>query len=208
MVLNGYSIVFAVVLLTGRRLADHFGRKKLFLLGVAIFTLSSMLCGIAANPWLLITFRAVQVAGGALLLPSSLALVLDSFPKSRRAIAVTTWGPIGGLATGNRPLARRGYHPAFRLAVGILSECSCWSCGVCCRKNAIAESRDESARRIPEFSGIALSIGAMASLTYGIIRCEVASWMDVKVVATICEACSVSPSFCGIRQSRHLRFLI
>jgi hypothetical protein len=74
-VLNAYSIVFAAFLLTGGRLADHFGRRKLFLLGIAIFTVSSALCGAAANPALLITFRAVQAAGGALLLPPSLALV-------------------------------------------------------------------------------------------------------------------------------------
>jgi EmrB/QacA subfamily drug resistance transporter len=184
-VLNAYSIVFAALLVPGGRLADQFGRKRLFLIGVAIFTIASMLCGLSGTPAMLIAWRAVQTAGGALLLPSSLALVLNSFPKSKRAIAVTTWGAVGGLAAATGPslggavIQGLGWPWAFylNLPVGLLA----FFIG----RKLLEESRDDSSGGLPDIAGIVLSIVGVGLLTFGIIQSKESGWLDRNVIAAL-----------------------
>lgn len=87
-VLNAYAIVFGAVLVPAGRIADRIGRKRTFLLGLGLFTCASALCGLAPTAAALIAARTLQALGAALLLPSSLALVLHAFPVTRRASAV------------------------------------------------------------------------------------------------------------------------
>ncbi|MFY9892203.1 MAG: MFS transporter, partial [Streptosporangiaceae bacterium] len=87
-VLNGYAIIYAALLVLAGRLADQHNRKTGFLLGVAIFTAGSAACGAAASVPMLIAFRLVQAAGAALLTPTSLGLVMASYPAERRGGAV------------------------------------------------------------------------------------------------------------------------
>src|SRR3954464_7592366 len=96
-VLSGYNIAFAACLLTAGRLADRFGRRRIFFTGIWIFTASSALCGLAPGTGFLIGARLVQALGGALILPASLALVLPEFPVERRSAALGAWGAGGGL---------------------------------------------------------------------------------------------------------------
>jgi EmrB/QacA subfamily drug resistance transporter len=102
-VLNGYAIIYAALLVLAGRLADQHNRKSGFLLGVAIFTLGSAACGAAVNVPMLIAFRLVQAAGGALLTPTSLALVLAAYPAERRGGAVRAWTAAGGMAAALGP---------------------------------------------------------------------------------------------------------
>ena len=97
-VLNAYTIVYGALLVPMGRLADLVGRKKVFLVGAAVFTLASVLCALAISPAWLIAMRVVQAVGGAMLTPTSLALTLAAFPQEKRAIAVTLWGAVGALA--------------------------------------------------------------------------------------------------------------
>jgi EmrB/QacA subfamily drug resistance transporter len=98
-IVNAYTIVYAGLLITGGRLGDSFGAKRLFLLGLVLFTLASAACGAAPTPGVLIAARAVQGIGGALLTPQTLAILTVTFPPHRRGAAYGVWGGVAGLAT-------------------------------------------------------------------------------------------------------------
>ncbi|MEY3266162.1 MAG: hypothetical protein RJA15_608, partial [Actinomycetota bacterium] len=97
-VFSGYNIAYAAGLLTAGRFADVNGRKRSFLRGLALFSLGSILCGLAPSAILLVAARIVQAIGGAMLTPASLALVLPEFPAEKRTVAIGVWGAVGGLA--------------------------------------------------------------------------------------------------------------
>ncbi|NBR00829.1 MAG: MFS transporter, partial [Actinobacteria bacterium] len=104
-VFSAYSIAYAAGLLTAGRFADVNGRKRSFLRGLAIFSLGSVLCGLAPSAPLLIAARVIQALGGAQLTPASLALVLPEFPVEKRTVAIGIWGAVGGLAAAAGPSA-------------------------------------------------------------------------------------------------------
>src|SRR5947208_12434528 len=96
-VITAYSILFGGVLLLGGRLADLFGRRRLFMVGVALFSISSLLSGVAWSEGSLIAFRALQGLGGALLAPAALSILMTTFPEGReRNIALGVWGAASG----------------------------------------------------------------------------------------------------------------
>src|SRR5438067_111178 len=103
-VLNAYAIVFAALLVPAGRLADRTSRKGGFLLGVAIFLIASVACAAATTVPMLIGFRVVQAIGAAMLLPTSLGLVLDAYPPQRRFGAVRIWAAIGSGAVTLAPV--------------------------------------------------------------------------------------------------------
>src|SRR5580765_4970735 len=90
-VVNGYFLTFAVLLLTGGKLADLFGRRRIFILGLLVFTLSSLACGLATNGETLIAARAVQGVGAALLNPATLSIITATFPPRQRGMAMGIW---------------------------------------------------------------------------------------------------------------------
>ena len=98
-VLNAYILVYAVLLITAGRLGDLYGQRRLFAIGLLIFTVASALCGISQNPTELIAARIVQGVGGALLTPQTLAILTTIFPPERRGAAFGVWGGVAGLAT-------------------------------------------------------------------------------------------------------------
>ena len=102
-VLSAYSVVFGALLLGAGRIADRSGRRRWFLRGIAVFTLGSLLCGVATSPWMLIGGRVVQAVGAALLMPASLALLLAATAPPLRAQAVAMWGGISALAVATGP---------------------------------------------------------------------------------------------------------
>jgi EmrB/QacA subfamily drug resistance transporter len=103
-VLNGYAIVYAAALVPAGRLADRSGRKRGYLIGVAVFTVASALCAVATSTAALVGFRVLQAIGAALLTPASLSIVLATFPPERRGGAVRTWTAMGGLAAALGPV--------------------------------------------------------------------------------------------------------
>src|SRR5437588_4332305 len=103
-VLNAYAIVYASLLVLFGRGSERFPRETGFLLGVAIFVGASAACGAATSVPMLVAFRIVQAAGAALLTPTSLGLILASFPPERRHGAVRTWTAVGGLAAAAGPV--------------------------------------------------------------------------------------------------------
>src|SRR3954449_6618931 len=102
-VLDAYNIVFAALLVPAGRLADLLGRRRLFFWGLALFVTASALCGLAPSVEFLIAARVLQAVGAALLVPTSLGLLLPEFPVSQRATATALWGAVGGVAAATGP---------------------------------------------------------------------------------------------------------
>jgi EmrB/QacA subfamily drug resistance transporter len=102
-ILNAYILVYAVLLITAGRLGDLYGPKRLFIIGLIVFTLASAACGVAQNPGQLIIFRVVQGIGGALLTPQTLSVLTVIFPPDKRGAAFGIWGAVAGVATITGP---------------------------------------------------------------------------------------------------------
>ncbi len=101
---NAYTLTFAVLLLTGAALGDRFGRRRLFAVGLAVFTLASAAAALAPSMAVLVAARAVQGAGGAIVMPLTLTILSAAVPAEKRGIALGAWGGIGGLAVALGPL--------------------------------------------------------------------------------------------------------
>ncbi len=98
-VVNAYVLVLAVLLITAGRLGDLWGKKNLFIAGVALFTVASLACGIAQDPTQLIAARALQGLGAALLMPQTMSIIIGVFPPERRGAALGVWGAVAGVST-------------------------------------------------------------------------------------------------------------
>lgn len=184
-VLTAYTIIYAALLVPAGRLADLLGRKRLFMLGVAIFTLSSGLCGLAPGvPWL-VAARVLQAIGAALLTPTSLALILVAFPTSQRAVAVSLWGAVGGLAAAVGPSAGAviielsSWHGAFfiNVPIGLLA----WLYA----RASLTESVSPQTGATLDLLGIALLISSVGLLTLGIVQSESWGWGDTRTLGVI-----------------------
>ena len=184
-VLNAYTIVFGALLVPAGRIADRIGRKRIFLLGLGLFTCASALCGLAPTAAALIAARALQALGAALLLPSSLALVLHAFPVTRRASAVALWGAVGALAAAIGPslgsliIQSWGWRWVFYINVPVCIA------AVIRGSRSLLESRDEAASQLPDVLGIALLIAGVALFALGIV--EGGGWglMDPRTLASV-----------------------
>ncbi|MBE7192258.1 MAG: MFS transporter, partial [Gordonia polyisoprenivorans] len=102
-VLNAYTILYAALLVPAGRIADRYGRKAGFLIGVTIFTLASAACAAAEGIWWLVAFRAIQAVGAAILTPASLGLVVAAMPTEIRARSVRIWAATGAAAAALGP---------------------------------------------------------------------------------------------------------
>ena len=102
---NAYTLAFAVFLLTGAALGDRFGRRRMFLFGIGMFTAASAAAALAPSTDALIAARAIQGLGGAIVAPLTLTLLSEAFPAEKRGLALGIWSGIGGLAVAMGPLA-------------------------------------------------------------------------------------------------------
>ena len=169
-ILNAYSVVYAALLAPAGRMADRLGRRRVFLQGVGVFVLGSAACLMAPNPLFVIAGRIVQAVGGAMITPSSLALILGAFPRPKWPVAVSLWAAVGALAAAVGPslgaaiVQLGGWRWAFliNLPIGIVI----WSRS----RMAIAESQDPSAGEAPDVPGIALLIISVGLIALGIVK--------------------------------------
>jgi EmrB/QacA subfamily drug resistance transporter len=102
---NGYTLAFAVFLLTGAALGDRFGRRRMFLFGIGLFTVASAAAALAPSTDALVAARAIQGLGGAIVAPLTLTLLAEAFPAEKRGLALGIWSGVGGLAVAMGPLA-------------------------------------------------------------------------------------------------------
>src|SRR5579862_7016187 len=103
-VVNAYTLTFAVLMLTGGRIADLYGRRLVFAAGLSLFTVSSLTCGLASSAGVLIAARAFQGAGGALMMPATLSIITAAFPAEERGTAIGIWAGVSGSALAIGPL--------------------------------------------------------------------------------------------------------
>ncbi|NSL55803.1 DHA2 family efflux MFS transporter permease subunit [Uliginosibacterium aquaticum] len=175
-VLNAYTVVYAAMLIPSGGLADRHGRKKVFLLGVALFLVASAACGLASNVAWLVAARALQALGAALLTPASLSLVLAAFPANKRAVAVSLWSAVGGLAAAVGPslgafvVASLGWPWAFYLNLP-LGMFAIWR-GV----TLLAEAKQPNKGRPLDLVGMGLLILGIGALALSIVQAESPDW--------------------------------
>ena len=122
-VLDAYALTLASLLLTSGVLADRYGRRRLFAIGLVVFTLGSLLCGLAQDPLMLIASRSAQGIGGAIMFATSLALLGQSFRGKDRGVAFGVWGAVTGVAVAGADTRRRDHHHD-QLARHLPGECA------------------------------------------------------------------------------------
>ena len=187
-VLNAYNIVFAALLVPAGRLADLLGRRRVFFIGGAVFLAASALCGLAPSVEVLIGARALQAVGAALLVPTSLGLLLPEFPPERRATATALWGATGGVAAAAGPSLG-----------GVLIEWTDWrlvffvnlligAAAIVPARRLLREFRDPDRGAVPDALGIVLLAGGVAALALAIVEAPAWGWGSDRVLAAFAVA--------------------
>ncbi len=182
-VLNGYAIVYAALLVLFGRLADRYPRKRGFLIGVGVFVAASAACAAATSLPMLVAFRVLQAAGAALLTPTSLGLVLASFPPERRSGAVRAWTAAGGFAAALGPavggvLVEASWRWVFlvNVPIGLAALLAGW--------RLLPEVPGHPIRR-PDAFGALLITGGVAALTLGLVEGGSWGWGGTRTVAVL-----------------------
>jgi EmrB/QacA subfamily drug resistance transporter len=199
-ILSGYAIVFAALLVPAGRWADAFGRKRAFLLGLAIFVLASAACAVAPSVGFLVGARIAQAAGGALMLPTSLGLMLPEFGPHERHVAIGAWAATGGIAAAAGPplgglLVQVDWRLVFlvNIPVGLL--------GLGLGLRTLAERREQGAAR-PDVLGAAGLIVAIGSLVVAIVKGQEWGWTSSAIVVLLAVTAVLLPAIWW-RSGRH-----
>ena len=200
-VLNGYAIVFAALLVPAGILADRLGRRRVFLVGLGVFVLASAACGIAWSLPTLVAFRVVQAVGAAMLMPSSLALLLDAFPPERRARAIGAWAGIGGAAAALGPpvggvLVSLSWRWVFlvNLPFGIAA--------IAAGRRALRESRDQEDRRLPDLVGTLALVAGVGAICWALVEAPDRGWGSLRTVGLLVAGTVLLAGV--VRRSRHV----
>ena len=165
--INGYTLSLASLILLGGSLGDRFGRRRVFVTGVAWFAAASLLCGLAPNVETLIAARVVQGVGGALLTPGSLAILEASFHPDDRSRAIGAWSGLGGIAGAAGPFLGGWLVQvsSWRLVFLINAPVAVLVCVIAVRR--VPESRDPQAAQRLDLIGVVTAAAGLAGLTYG-----------------------------------------
>ena len=193
-IVDGYVLVFASLLLTGGIAGDRYGRKKVFLTGLVVFTLASALCGLSQSTTQLIAARAFQGVGAALLMPGTLSIITVTFPPHERAKAIGLWAGMSGVAlalgptVGGLMVERLGWQSVFFLNVpiGIVA--------VVTASRTVRESVSEITREL-DIPGLLLGSGALFSATYALIEANELGWSDPLIVGMLVASAVLTVSF-------------
>ena len=193
-IVDGYVLVFASLLLTGGIVGDRYGRKKIFMAGLAIFTLASSLCGLSQSTNQLIAARAFQGVGAALLMPGTLSIITVTFPPHERAKAIGLWAGMSGLAlalgptVGGLMVEHLGWESVFFLNVpiGIIA--------LLTASRTVRESVSEVTREL-DIPGLLLGSGALFFVTYALIEANEKGWSDPLIVGSLVAFAVLAVSF-------------
>jgi EmrB/QacA subfamily drug resistance transporter len=180
--MNAYTLTFAVLLVTGGRLGDIFGRRRMFLFGVMVFGISSLAIGFSTSDTMLVAFRAVQGIGAAFMMPATLSIITQTFPAEERGMAIGTWAGVSALALAIGPVVG-----------GFLTEDVSWRAiffinppiavaAVAVTLFATRESRDETVGRSVDIAGIgALTVGLTATVL-ALVQANSWHWGSPRIV--------------------------
>jgi len=205
-VVDAYALTLAAFLLTAGSVADMYGRRRMYLIGLVVFTCASVLCGFAVTTLMLQLSRALQGVGGAIMFAVSLALLADAFRGKDRGVAFGAWGAVTGLAVAIGPLLG-----------GLLTSGLSWRwiffvnapigiAAVLITLAKVVESRAPHATR-PDWAGFALFTVALSSLVYGLIESNQKSFTDQLVLGCFAAAAVLLVAFVLVeRRSAHPMF--
>lgn len=205
-VVDAYALTLAALLLTAGSLADLYGRRRLFVVGLSVFTIASLLCGAAGSTLLLQLARGLQGVGGAVMFSVSLALLADAFRGKDRGTAFGIWGGITGLAVAVGPLLGGALTSGLswrwiffvNLPIGIVA--------VYLAITRVAETKADEARR-PDWIGFGLFTVALSCLVYGLIESSQRSFGDGVVIASLGAAGVLLVAFVVVElRGRHPMF--
>jgi EmrB/QacA subfamily drug resistance transporter len=206
-VVNGYALTFAVLMLTGGKLADLLGRRRIFIVGLAIFTASSLACGLATGATALIGARVIQGVGSALMNPATLSIITATFPPRQRGTAIGIWVGVSAMALAIGPLVG-----------GILTEQINWSwiffinvpvgiVGIIVARLVIDESRDESEEQRLDLPGLLSSGAGLFALTYGLIEANSYGWTSGRILGSFVLAAAALALFVVLEHRQRVPML-
>ena len=193
-VLSAYAIVTAALLIPAGRLADLLGRKRLFMGGLVTFVIASALCAAAPGAGWLIGARVVQAAGGAVLMPTSLALLLAEFSGRQRAVAVAIWSATGAVAAGAGPpigglLVQASWRWVFlvNLPIGLVT--------AVIAARILSESRDPEGKRFPDLAGAVMLVLASSALMLAIVQGQSWGWTSPRITTLFAGSVVLAAGF-------------
>ena len=192
---NAYTLTLAVLLVTGGRLGDIFGRRRMFLFGVVVFGLSSLAIGFSPDDTVLVAFRAVQGIGAAFMMPATLSIITQAFPPEQRGTAIGTWAGVSALALAIGPVVG-----------GFLTEDVSWRAiffinppiaviAVAMTLFATRESRDETVGRRIDFAGIGTLTLGLTALVLALVEANTWHWGSARVISLLVVAAIALPAF-------------
>ena len=205
-IVTGYALAFAALMLVGGKLGDAYGRRLLFVIGMAVFTLASLWCGLAGSGSELIAARVVQGLGAALMSPATLSIITATFPPRQRGTAIGIWAGVSALALAIGPLAG-----------GLLTEHLSWNwiffvnvpvgiVGIGASFLLIDESKDETHVNL-DLPGLATSAVGLFALTYALIEANTYGWGSARIVGAFAVAVVGLGSFLVIERTRRAPML-
>ena len=201
-IVSGYALAFAALMLIGGKLADAYGRRAIFVIGIVVFTVASLGCGLASSGEMLIAARVAQGAGAALMNPATLSIIAATFPPRQRGTAIGIWAGVSALALAIGPLVggllteHASWHWIFfvNVPVGIV--------GIGASFLLIDESRDPTHERL-DLPGLATSAVGLFALTYGLIEANAYGWGSPRIVGAFVVAVVTLVAF--VLLERHQR---
>jgi EmrB/QacA subfamily drug resistance transporter len=206
-VVTGYALTFGALMLTGGKLADLMGRRLMFVVGLVIFTLSSLGCGLAGSATVLIAARVVQGVGAALMNPSTLSIITVTFPPKQRGTAIGIWAGVSALALAIGPLAggliteHVNWNWIFfiNVPIGALAILAAFA--------FIEESRDTSLEQRPDLAGQLTSALGLFALSYGLIEANTYGWTSGRILGAFALAAVSLVSFVLLELRQRLPML-
>jgi EmrB/QacA subfamily drug resistance transporter len=193
-VVDAYALSLAALLLTAGSIADRFGRRAMFAVGIVVFTAGSLLCGVAGDPTFLALARAFQGVGGAIMFATSLALLSTAFQGRERGTAFGVFGAVTGVAVAVGPVLGGAITSGLswrwiffvNIPVGVFA--------LAATLLRVQESHDPQARRVDYVGFVTFSLG-LAALVYGLIRSNAAGWGSTTVVGSLVAAAVLLGAF-------------
>jgi EmrB/QacA subfamily drug resistance transporter len=206
-IVTAYALVFAALMITGGKLGDLYGRRRIFVVGLAIFTLSSLACGFAPSSGFLIGARAVQGIGAALMSPATLSIITATFPPKQRGQAIGIWAGVSAMALAIGPLAgglivdNINWNWIFfvNVPVGVL--------GIVVARFFIDESRDTSHEQSIDLPGLATSAAGLFALSYALIEGNAKGWASAEILGLFAAAVVLLVAFVLFESRQRLPML-
>jgi EmrB/QacA subfamily drug resistance transporter len=186
--INGYTLSFAVLLATGGRLGDIFGRRRMFLIGVVVFALSSATAGLAVSSTDLVISRVVQGVGAALMMPATLSIITDAFPAEERGKAMGMWAGVSALALAVGPVLggflteHVSWRAIFYLNLPVAAG------AIAASLFAVRESRDTTVGREVDYLGVATLTGGLTALVLALVEGNEWGWGSPAIVGLLAGA--------------------